>query len=191
MKIVNFLSLVDRDKCIGDRLCEKACPTSAIKVIEKKAVVDNERCVACTKCVEVCLEEAVSMAPRERPMTIFMNTEEADRAEIADLCARARCSPDQLYCACTATLAKEVAAAVLAGAESPEDVILMTGAGSGCGIYCMGAIFTMFKAAGVTIPEDPRWHFLPLSAWDIPKNIADKYPGYCIQEDKDAFSAPE
>ncbi len=53
MKIVNFLSLVDRDKCIGDRLCEKACPTSAIKVIEKKARVDEERCVACTKCVEV------------------------------------------------------------------------------------------------------------------------------------------
>ncbi len=152
MKIVNFLSLVDRDKCIGDRLCEKACPTSAIKVIEKKARVDEERCVACTKCVEVCCENAVSMAPREHPLNIFMNTEAADQAEIADLCANARCSPDQLYCACTGTLAREVAAAILAGAESPEDIILMTGAGSGCGIYCMGAIFTMFKAAGIMIP---------------------------------------
>jgi NAD-dependent dihydropyrimidine dehydrogenase PreA subunit/bacterioferritin-associated ferredoxin len=188
MKIVNYISLVNPDKCVGDRLCQGACPTSAIKVVKKKAAVDEERCVACRKCVEVCREKAVSMAPRAEPLTLMMNTETVDQTDIAELCARARCSPDQLYCACTGTLAKEVAAAILAGATSPEDVVLMTGAGSGCGIYCMGAIFVMFRAAGVRIPEDPRWHPLPLSVWDIPKHVAERHPMHRILEDRAAFS---
>ena len=33
MKVVNYLSRVDKDKCVGCRLCEAICPDFAIFVI--------------------------------------------------------------------------------------------------------------------------------------------------------------
>lgn len=40
--------------CISCKLCEKACPVSAIRVIDNLAVIDYEKCTSCGKCVEVC-----------------------------------------------------------------------------------------------------------------------------------------
>lgn len=88
--------------------------------------------------------------------------------------------PDLLVCACTGTQAKEIAAAIISGAKSPEDIVIMTGGGSGCGIYCMGVIFKIFQTADVKIPEDPRWNSLPLTSADIPEKIARKYPEYAF-----------
>ena len=50
----------------------------------------------------------------------------------------------------------------------------------------MGVILRLFKAHGVKIPpsKDHKWYDLPLSVWDIPKAVAEKYPGYYLEEDK-------
>jgi ferredoxin len=178
MKVVKFVSVVDEQKCIGDKRCENLCPAGAIKVVQKIAKVNGNRCVACGKCADICDEDAVFLARRDNPMTIRFDVDSVDAGQIQSLCKSASLLPDLLVCACTGTLAGEVAAAVISGARSPEDIVVMTGAGSGCGIYCMGVIFKLFQAAGIRIPEDSRWNNLPLTAADVPEEVTQKYPEY-------------
>ncbi len=178
MKIVQFVSRVDTEKCNGDKRCEKLCPSGAIKVVNKIAVVQEDRCVACGKCSEVCREEAVEMASRIQPMRIEFDVASVEQEKIQALCGQAGLLPDLPLCACTATTVGEIAASIIAGAKSPEDVVVRTGAGSGCGIYCMAVIFKLFACAGVQIPEDPRWNNLPLTSHDVSEEIAKKYPEY-------------
>jgi Fe-S-cluster-containing hydrogenase component 2 len=186
MKIVRFLSQVDEDKCTGDKRCEHVCPTLAIRVIDQKAEVDEKSCVACSKCVDACREHAISMVPRVRPLTIGLNPEEVDQQELWELCFKALLHPEQPICVCSGTLAKEAAAAVLKGAKSPEEVTLMTGARSGCGMYCMSPVLKLLKAHGVEIapPEGYQWYDVTIGLWDIPEEVARKYPAYRIEEDK-------
>lgn len=40
--------------CIGCKLCEKNCPSGAIKVDDSVAVIDYSLCTDCGKCVEAC-----------------------------------------------------------------------------------------------------------------------------------------
>ena len=46
--------IVSLEKCIGCRLCVKACAQNAIEIIDKKAVIDAARCNLCAACVEAC-----------------------------------------------------------------------------------------------------------------------------------------
>ena len=178
MKIARFVSRVDPEKCNGDKRCEKHCPSGAIKVVEKIAAVQEDRCVACGKCKEVCREDAVEMVRRDLPLTIAFDVESVDPEKIQALCTQAGLLPDLALCACTGTTVGEIAAAVISGARSPEDVVVGTGAGSGCGIYCMAVIFKLFACAGVQIPKDPRWNNLALTSRDVSEEIAKKYPEY-------------
>jgi NAD-dependent dihydropyrimidine dehydrogenase PreA subunit len=174
--------MVDAEKCNGDKRCEKLCPAGAIKVEEKIAVADETRCVACGKCSEVCREEAVRMVRRIEPLTIQFDSTSVDTERLQSLCAEAGLLPGLPLCACTGTTVGEIAAAIVGGAKSPEDVVIMTGAGSGCGIYCMGVIFKLFACAGVEIPKDSRWNSLPLTSQEISGKIAKKYPAYHFGE---------
>jgi len=118
------------------------------------------------------------MVRRSEPREIVFDMQTVSQEKIQALCEKTFLLPDMLICACTGTMVKEVAGAIIGGAKTPEDIVLMTGAGSGCGIYCMGVVFQLFKAAGIVIPDDPRWKNLPLTPRDIPDKIADKYPEY-------------
>ena len=178
MKVVQFVPRVDSEKCNGDKRCERLCPSGAIKVVEKIAVVQEERCVACGKCHEVCCEDAVDMVRRTQPLTIAFDMESVDAEKVQALCAQAGLLPDLPLCACTGTTVGEIAASIIGGARSPEDVVVGTGAGSGCGIYCMAVIFKLFACAGVKIPEDPRWNNLPMTSHDVSEDVAKKYPEY-------------
>jgi ferredoxin-type protein NapH len=52
---------VDPIKCIGCKLCEKACPAEAIKVSKEdhKAKIDTKLCHQCYNCTLVCPKEAI------------------------------------------------------------------------------------------------------------------------------------
>lgn len=59
-----FSHRVDPVKCIGCKLCEKACPSTAIKVTatDRKAHVRDSICHQCTNCQQVCPKSAISYA---------------------------------------------------------------------------------------------------------------------------------
>jgi len=185
MKVVKFVSNVDLSRCTGDKLCERVCPTGAIRVIEKEAHVDAERCVACSKCLDRCPSGAIAIVHRPEPVVLRTDPQSVDQGRIFELCLKAKMLPGQLVCMCTGTLAKEIAAAILQGAKSFEELTLKTGARSGCGIYCIGSIQRLFKAAGlhVTSPEDHRMYDMTLSMFDVPAEVQKKYPQYYLKED--------
>lgn len=52
---------VDLNKCIGCKICERSCPTSAIKVKEtRKAEINKSLCLQCGNCLQVCPKDAIS-----------------------------------------------------------------------------------------------------------------------------------
>ena len=52
---------VDKDACVGCKLCEKACPSNAIVVSseDKKAVINTALCHHCIKCQQVCPKDEI------------------------------------------------------------------------------------------------------------------------------------
>jgi len=189
MKKAYLLSQVDERKCIGDKICENVCPTGAIKVVNRKARVDETKCAACLECLDMCNEGAIRMVPRERPLTMGVDPLDVDQDELQALCDRARFDPDDPICLCTLTPAKEVAAAILKGAQTPEEVTLMTGIRTSCGMWCMAPILRLLKAHGLETapPKGYRWYDVDANLWDIPEAVSQKYPEYYLEEDKKLY----
>ncbi|MFX1587375.1 MAG: FAD-binding protein [Promethearchaeota archaeon] len=55
-----MLIIVDKEKCTGCGICEKACPFGAIKIVEKIAVIGDE-CTLCGACVDQCNLKAITI----------------------------------------------------------------------------------------------------------------------------------
>ncbi len=64
-----FSHRVKKDTCIGCNLCERACPTSAIKVTDKKAEITVSDCLQCTNCSEVCPTNTIKYTTKSKIST--------------------------------------------------------------------------------------------------------------------------
>ncbi|SFR07841.1 4Fe-4S binding protein [Desulfoscipio geothermicus] len=194
MRTVTMYPVVDMDKCKGCMRCERVCPVLSIKMESKKAVVDLENCMGCANCEQRCPEMAITMVHREHSRVVQTNLEGLDRGAVIDLCRRARLHPEQIICYCTATRAEEVAAAVLQGAKSPEEVSRQTGVRTGCKVECIQPVLRLLHAAGI-VPERPargyQWYGLTPTVWDISEEVKKKYArrGFYFNEDRKLLDA--
>lgn len=61
-KFAFFSRGVDKNKCIGCKLCEKVCPAEAVTVSleSQKAAINSELCHQCFECEIVCPKNAIS-----------------------------------------------------------------------------------------------------------------------------------
>jgi NAD-dependent dihydropyrimidine dehydrogenase PreA subunit/bacterioferritin-associated ferredoxin len=193
---LQYSAMVDVVKCTGCSLCERICPAGAIAMVEKKAVIDDDRCIDCQRCIDRCdRENAIMRVLRPEEAFRFVDHRDLDQVEIQRICNLAGIHPELPVCACNPVLGKELAAAVLKGARTPEDVCARTGVRAGCGIYCVVRIFQVLEACGIELanPEDHRWYKLTLSLKDVPEEKAaaiDKiYPQSCMSADWKIFNA--
>lgn len=58
--------IVDKQKCIGCKICQNVCPDSCAKVIKKKANIDLDYCKGCGICCMECPVKAITMKKEER-----------------------------------------------------------------------------------------------------------------------------
>ena len=189
MKKVYLLSQVDETKCIGDKICENVCPTGAIRMVKKKAVVDDEKCAACLKCIDYCGEGAIRMVPRPQPVLLRVDPSEVDQDQLRELCRKAHLDPEDVICPCTLTKASEAAAAILKGAQTPEDVSTMTGIRTACGMWCMALVQELLRASGLetTPPKGSHWYEVEVALWNVPDEVVQKYPEYRLEEARRLF----
>ena len=191
MKVVNVHAEVNMELCTGCKTCEMVCPVYAAKVKKKDGAaevnIDESRCVGCWNCEQRCPEHAIAMVPCE-PYVLSTDVSQFDYKEIEDLCRKAHFHPKQGVCYCTGSKAEELAAAVLAGAKSPDALVLATGVGAGCGIECNQTIQRFLAAAGITW-ERPKqsfqWYGLTTTVHDVPSEVKEGHASFRFDDDRE------
>ena len=48
-----------KEKCIGCTRCVRACPVSAIRLINDKIERDSDKCISCGQCIKICIVGAI------------------------------------------------------------------------------------------------------------------------------------
>lgn len=194
MKTVIKTAVVHGEKCIGCGICVKVCPVVAIHMEQagdrKKAMVDANICQGCNICVSRCPEAALALENAPEAREVGMEKIEVNKA-IEEICKAAHMYPDQVVCFCHRVQAKEIAAAILAGAETPEDVARMTGARAGCGVLCITGIIRLLNGAGIKLEKAAgnQWYGKIMTVWDLPENVIEKYgEQYYLREDQKYMS---
>lgn len=190
MKRVTLLAEVQQDVCRGCKVCEKVCPVYAISVTDKKAKVKADACRGCTNCESRCPFHAIKMIKREEPFTIGVDVSKYDYAKIRELCEKAHLNPEQVICYCVGVRAEEVAAAILEGAKTPDEISSLTGIRTGCTIECIQPLLRLIQAAGIELKRDEKgwqWYGVTPTAWTLPEDVVQKYNkrGFYFEEDKE------
>ncbi|MGE0385597.1 MAG: 4Fe-4S dicluster domain-containing protein [Gammaproteobacteria bacterium] len=157
-KIVRMVAEIVAGNCTGCDLCTKVCPTVAMFLRDRRAdepgrgkkIVDLNPgdCYNAQNCLEVCPEDAIVMRELEQPFEVAFDIASVDPAAVKALCAKAGFPPDAKVCVCTLTSVAEMAAAVLAGADTPARLSRATGARTGCSEICAQPFLAVLAAAG-------------------------------------------
>lgn len=142
-----------------------------------KAVVESDKCQGCTICSTRCPVGAIEMKEREVPFRVGIEVKEIT-PEIEAICTKAHMYPDQVICYCHRVQAKEVAAAILAGARTPEEASQMTGVRTGCGVLCITTVLRLMIAGGMdpaTRPPGNQWYGQGISIWTLPEETMKRF----------------
>lgn len=203
-KEVRLVAKILADKCTGCRLCEQVCPTVAIGMRPRTedepgpsrniAVLDPAACYNAQGCVELCADDAIEMVELEEPFEVGFDVQKgADKDAVKALCRKAGYSPMMRICVCTDTSAGDIAAAVLAGADTPEDISLATAARTGCQELCLQPMLRILEKAGHTdMQRNPKsgfqWYGDSAILWDqiqpdgsMPDELKEHYPAYPLE----------
>ena len=158
------------DNCTGCRLCEQVCPTVAITMRKRTeeeigpgkniAIMHEESCYNVQACLEICPDEAIVMRELEEPFEVDVDVSTVDAQEMVALCKKAGMPPGLVVCPCTTTTAAELAAGVLNGASTPDELSRITGVRTGCSELCLQPMFDILAAGGHTdMVRNPRTGF--------------------------------
>ncbi len=204
-KRVRMVAQINTEKCTGCRLCEQVCPTVAIGMRPRLAsepgqgrniaILEPEACYNAQACVEICRDDAIEMVELAEPMEVGFEFVGADSDEVKALCRKAGYGRNMQICVCTDTKAGEIAAAIIAGAHSPEAVSLATGARTGCVELCMNPILHLLDCAGYgDTPRNPKtgfqWYGKSATLWEhvqadgtLPQHIRDAYSEFPLDKE--------
>lgn len=193
MKVVGQSVEIVDENCTGCYRCERTCPTGAITMVGPRkgalAVVDEAACIACFRCIDVCDDDAITIIELGEPNVVGTRAKDFDPAVVNALCEKAGLEPDQMACLCSSTKVKELAAAVIDGADSYEQLARATGAASGCLLYCSVPMRRILTARYGEVVQDKRHlrrydtdHVL----LEIPEDAADRYPLFALRREQAA-----
>ena len=80
--------VIDTDKCVSCRKCERNCKASCIDIAHHK--IDYSRCVTCMDCIGNCPKEAISYVHPKKVASPAHSAEAAPNADKAEAVARLR-----------------------------------------------------------------------------------------------------
>lgn len=208
MKTVRMVAEIITESCTGCALCVYVCPTVALTLRDRRAdeagthrkiaELAETDCYNAQNCLEICPDEAIVMHPLAEPFTVGVDPSSADPEAVRALCRAAGIGTRQLICMCAETTGEELAAAVLAGATSPEAISLATGARTGCTELCHQPILHLLAAAGHgDASRNPargfQWYGLAARALDlvdgdtVPPELLEEYAQYPLASDMRAL----
>lgn len=197
MRLINLLAELVEENCTGCTICVKVCPTLAMDMVanprpggpKQIVAIDPEKCVGCWACEQRCPFDALRMVRHPAPYTVGVTTEDVDRELILDLCQKAHLHPEQVVCFCTVTRAEEVAAAILKGVHTPEELSHHTGIRTGCKVECAQPLLRLLEAAGLdltpTLKHGWQLYGRTVTAWEIPEEVRARYSrqGFYFDDD--------
>lgn len=174
--------------CIGCQNCVKQCRYEALRFVDGKPQIDESKCLGCFKCAMNCPKLALLPTFFDEPKQIVFDYSDVDPEAIKALCAKADLDPERAMCMCTMTPAKEVAAALIKGARTLYDIMIMTGVKTDCGIYCSASLDRLLKAFfgdEYKCPNNEKWGYpTDPCVKNVRKEVAAKYPEYFIEDDQ-------